>query len=171
VIYVTVGTADKGIDFVRLVREMDRIAGALAEDVLIQRGPVDHEPVHARHVRYVKFDEALRLIGEAKVVVGHCGAGTVINALRLGRPLIVVPRRAAHGELDTDDHQVQLAERLRGTPGVRVVDDIADLEAAVREFASGTVAAPRPSPEKARLTAAVREFLAGPPQGAGGGGR
>jgi UDP-N-acetylglucosamine transferase subunit ALG13 len=161
-IYVTVGTAGKGIDFTRLIQEMDRIAGLLGLDVLIQRGPSDYEPHHARHVRFVRFDEAMKHFREADFVVGHCGAGTVINGFRFAKPLILVPRRMDEGELDTDDHQLQLARQIEGVPGIRVVYRVEDLEAAVREFLSGSVPAPRPSQEKARLIAAIREFLTSP---------
>jgi UDP-N-acetylglucosamine transferase subunit ALG13 len=162
VIFVTVGTADKGIDFTRLVREMDRIAGRIDADVLIQRGPVDYEPRNARHVRYVKFNEALRLFRGADLIVGHCGSGTVINAFRFCKPIIIVPRRIDAGELDKDNHQVQLAEKIEGMDGVRVVHEIGRLEEAVREFLAGAFAPPHPSPEKTCLMAAIREFLASP---------
>jgi UDP-N-acetylglucosamine transferase subunit ALG13 len=162
VIFVTIGSSEKGLDFTRLVEAMDRVAGRLGVDVLIQRGPVDYEPKHARHVRYVRFDEALRHFREADLVVGHCGAGTLINALHFGKPLIVVPRRAGAGELDTDDHQIQLAAVAEGMEGVRVVHDVGDLEAAVRAFLASPGLRSKPSEERQPLVAAVREFLAAP---------
>jgi len=161
-IFVTVGTADKGIDFDRLIREMDRIAGRLDEDVLIQRGPSDYEPRYARSVRFVRFDEALALFRTARFVVGHCGAGTVLNALRYRKPMILVPRRVETGELDTDDHQLQLAREMEGMEGVRIVHEVEKLEEAVRAFLSGAAVPPKPSPEKDRFIGAIREFLSTP---------
>ena len=161
-IFVTVGTAERGIEFERLVREMDRVAAGLGEDVLIQRGTVPYEPRHARHVRFVRFDEALRFFREADLIVGHAGAGTVLNALRLRKPIVIVPRRAAEGELDSDDHQVQLARQVEGAPGVRVVWEMDQLEGAVRDLLASRGSVPRPSPERARLIGAIREFLSGP---------
>jgi beta-1,4-N-acetylglucosaminyltransferase len=158
VIFVTVGTAAKGVDFTRLIVEMDRIAPSLGRDVLIQRGPADYEPKHARHVRYVPFDEALRLFRDAEVVVGHAGAGTVLMGLRFQKRMVIVPRRASAGELDTDDHQMQLADVLSRMRGIRVVYDVALLEAAIREIL-GSSERPEPSEERKRLIGAVREFL------------
>ena len=158
-IFVTIGSSEKGLDFTRLVEAMDRIAGRLGVDVLIQRGPVDYEPKHARHVRFVRFDEALRLFRDADLVVGHCGAGTVLNALLFRKPLIIVPRRRDAGELDTDDHQMQLARELAETEGVRVVWEIERLEDAVRE-ALASRQTPQPSVHRKEFLEAIRAFLA-----------
>ncbi len=167
-IFVTVGTADRGIEFTRLVREMDRIAAALDEDVLIQRGTMAYEPAHARHVRFLGFGEAMDRFREASLVVGHCGAGTVLNALRFGTPLVVVPRRRDAGELDSDDHQLQLAAALAETDGVTVVHDIADLEGVVRDRVAHPPPAPRPSRERQRFIEAVRGFVADAARHTGG---
>jgi len=158
-IFVTVGTAEKGIEFERLVREMDRVAADLAEDVLIQRGTVEYEPVHARHVRFVRFDEALRLFEQADLVVGHCGAGTLLTAILFRKPLILVPRRAGTGELDTDDHQMQLARQIGEMPGVRVVWEIERLGEAVRE-ALASRQTPQPSAHRKEFLDAIRAFVA-----------
>lgn len=161
-IFVTVGSADcKGIRFDRLVQEMDRLAGVLERDVLIQHGTVAYDFRHARHVKYVPFDEARRQFGEAELVVGHCGAGTVLNALTFGKPLVVVPRRLEAGELDSDDHQMQLASMLEGRPGVRVVYDVEDLEEAVRSLLDESTPPPEPSPERVRMLDAIRGFIEG----------
>lgn len=161
-IFVTIGSSEKGLDFTRLVEAMDRIAGRLGVDCLIQRGPVDYEPKHARHVRFVRFDEALRLFRDADLVVGHCGAGTVLNALLFRKPIILVPRRRDVGELDTDDHQMQLARELAETQGVRVVWDIERLEEAVREALASREVRPQPSAHRAQFIEAIRKFLVSP---------
>ena len=158
-IFVTIGSSEKGLDFTRLVEAMDRIAADLGEDVLIQRGPVDYEPKHARHVRFVRFDEALRLFRDADLVVGHGGAGTVLNAILFRKPLVIVPRRKDAGELDTDDHQMQLARELAETEGVRVVWDIERLEDAVRE-ALASREATQPSAHRQEFLDAIRAFVA-----------
>jgi len=160
-IFVTVGTAGGGIEFTRLVREMDRVAGQLDEDVLIQRGTVTYEPVHARHVRFLRFDEAMAQFRQADLIVGHCGAGTVLNALRFRKPIILVPRRADAGELDTDDHQLELARLFAGVRGVRVVEDTQDLLEAVRALRARPEERPESSPDRRRLLRSVSAFLAG----------
>jgi UDP-N-acetylglucosamine transferase subunit ALG13 len=162
VIFVTIGSSEKGLDFTRLVEAMDRIAGRLGVDCLIQRGAIDYEPKHARHVRFVRFDEAQRLFRDADLVVGHCGAGTVLNAILFRKPLLLVPRRRDAGELDTDDHQMQLARELAETQGVRVVWDIERLEEAVREALQAREVQPQPSAHRGQFIEAIRKFLASP---------
>jgi len=159
VIFVTVGSAEEGLEFERLVREMDRVAGALGADVLIQRGTSAYEPAHARHVRFLPFEEAMDCFRRADLVVGHCGAGTALNAILLGKPLILVPRRADAGELDTEDHQMELAACLKGRPGIRIVEDVGDLERVVREMLARPEERPEPSERLVRLRAAVGDFL------------
>jgi len=163
-IFVTVGTAAKGIEFARLIEAMDRVAGRLGIDVLIQRGLSDYEPQHARHKRFVRYDEALELFRECDFLVGHCGAGTVLNALRFGKPMILVPRRIDQGELDVDDHQVQLAREIENMQGVRLVYDVQDLEEAVRDYVESPPPNSAPTAERAGLIEAVREFLSHPKQ-------
>ncbi len=160
-IFVTVGTAAKGIEFTRLVREADRLAGVLGKDMLIQRGTSDYEPVHAQHVRFLRFDEALEAFRAADLVIGHCGAGTILNALRFGKPAILVPRRLAAGELNKDDHQMQLAAQVADVPGIRVVHEVGDLEAAVRAFLAMPGLKSEPSPRHVGLIEAIRGFLGG----------
>ena len=163
-IFVTVGTAAKGIEFTRLVEAMDRVAGRLGCDVLIQRGLSDYEPQHARHVRFVRYDEALELFGRCDFLVGHCGAGTVLNGLRFGKPMILVPRRMDEGELDVDDHQVQLAREIETMQGVRLVYDVEELETAVGDYLESPPAGSAPTAERAGLIQAVRDFLSHPKQ-------
>jgi UDP-N-acetylglucosamine transferase subunit ALG13 len=161
-IFVTVGTADKGIEFTRLIAAADEAAGRLALPMLIQRGTADYTPRHARCVDFLRFDEALAQFRDCRMVVGHCGAGTIIMALRFGKPLIVVPRRKGSGELDSDDHQMQLAGMLEGRRGVRVVYDVAELPEAIEQMLDAPPPAPpERSEEHARMLDAIRGFIEG----------
>lgn len=127
-IFVTVGAAEKGMEFDRLMNKIDEIAGDIDEPIVAQIGSIKKPPVNIEWFRYKNFQEILEYFKDASFVIGHCGTGTVLNALRFKRPIIVVPRRMEFGEHDMDDHQLELADRLRGMKGVFVVDNIEDLK-------------------------------------------
>jgi len=108
-ILVTVGTHDQG--FNRLVQAMDQLAEKVDEPVKIQRGSSTYQPIHAEEFRYVTSEKISQLYDEARVVVSHAAAGSIILGFRKRRPLIIVPRQAIFDE-HIDDHQMQLARAL-----------------------------------------------------------
>jgi UDP-N-acetylglucosamine transferase subunit ALG13 len=109
-ILVTVGTHPQG--FERLVRAADELAHDLDERMVIQFGSSKHVPQHAEHFAFTSGEEMEGLMREARVVVAHAAAGTVLLALRECKPLVVVPRLRALHEI-FDDHQRQLAKALQ----------------------------------------------------------
>jgi UDP-N-acetylglucosamine transferase subunit ALG13 len=132
-IFVTIGSAVKGIEFTRLIKEMDEIAGKIDEEVVMQIGTVPYEPQNSKYFRYTSYQENLSYFQKASLVIGHGGTGTILNALRFQVPIVVVPRRHHYGE-HVDDHQVELAQRLVGNELIKVVYELEDLESAVKEM-------------------------------------
>jgi beta-1,4-N-acetylglucosaminyltransferase len=150
-IYVTVGTHDQ--PFTRLVQAMDEIAAEIDERVIIQRGPSPYTPRHAEYVDIVSREEAEAYMREARLVVAQGGCGTVLTAIHMGKPLIIVPRRREYRE-HIDDHQVDLARALEGREGIRVVYDEQKLRAVL-----DMAVAPMPNPAREKLFAALREYV------------
>jgi UDP-N-acetylglucosamine transferase subunit ALG13 len=159
-IFVTLGSAVKGIEFTRLINKMDEIAGKMDEEVIMQIGTVPYEPKNAKYFRYASYLENLSYFQKASLVVGHGGTGTILNALRFQIPIVVVPRRHHYGE-HVDDHQVELAQRLVGNELIKVVYDIEDLESAVREMLDRgkKVGKGMISPEKETLIKTIKNFV------------
>ena len=95
-IFVTVGS--QKFPFDRLVRKVDQMVreGLIHEEVFIQTGT---GPVFAE------------LMESCDILITHGGAGTMVNAVKLGKKAIAVPRLARYGE-HVDDHQLELAVRL-----------------------------------------------------------
>lgn len=161
-IYVTVGTLRMAA-FDRLLREMDEIAKDLTEPVFAQIGPTDFTPCHMQSARYLPYVEAMRRIREAKLVVSHAGIGTTLLARCYGIRIVLLPRRARLGE-HYNDHQMEIAEQLRGRPGVRVVVDQSQLRGAILAL----LAEPRPDTASFGkgldgIETAIRAFLNMPP--------
>ncbi len=152
-IAVTLGTMH--LDFARLVRKMDEIAAHTGERVVIQTGLAQTLPAHAEHFTFKPREEIAALIAQARLVVTHAGIGSVIDALKAQRPLIVVPRLRRFGE-HNNDHQLDLAQAVERRNWGRTVLDIADLDS--------LCASPPPAhrgyaPANASLIAAVREAI------------
>ena len=149
-IYATVGTMH--LPFVRLIRSLDAIALKSDEEVVVQTGLDTALPENCTHFAFKSRDEVLAIQSEARVVVCHGGIGSVTDVLQLGRPLIVVPRRARYGE-HNNDHQMDLAQAVEKRGWGRLILDIEDL-------AEACAKPPQPyadyAPAKAPLLEALR---------------
>ncbi|KAF9264767.1 hypothetical protein L218DRAFT_1025242 [Marasmius fiardii PR-910] len=64
----------------------------------------------------------------ADLVISHAGSGTILEVLRLGKPLIVVPNSTL-----LDDHQQELATALEGMNHLKV-STISDLSMNIVQF-------------------------------------
>lgn len=123
-IYVTVGTMY--MDFPRLIHAMDIIAEASDERVVIQTGMGKTLPKHCEHFDFMTRDKVLALQGEARLIICHAGIGSVIDALRLEKPIIVVPRLSKFGE-HNNDHQLELAGAVEQRGWGKVILEIDSL--------------------------------------------
>jgi UDP-N-acetylglucosamine transferase subunit ALG13 len=130
-IYVTVGSSIGGAEFDRLIKKIDDIAPHFEEEFIVQLGASKYVPKNVRWIQYVPYGESLDYFKNARLIIGHCGSGTIINALSFGKPLIAVPRLVKFYE-NSDDHQLQIAQRLGEKGFVEVVYDVENLESAVR---------------------------------------
>ncbi len=140
---------------------MDEVAQNINEEVIMQIGAIPYEPRHTKYFRYASYQENLSYFQKASLIVGHCGIGTILNALKFQKPIIVVPRRIKYGELNRDDHQMEIAERLVGNKLIKVVYDVEDLEPAVKEMlVKGIqVDGQQGSSERDSLVKAIRDFV------------
>jgi UDP-N-acetylglucosamine transferase subunit ALG13 len=148
VIFATVGTTD----FDALVARMDQLAPGLEEEVVIQLGRGGYTPRHARHFRFLPaLDEYYRC---ASMVVSHGGLGTLIEVLRLRKPLIGVnnPDRF-------DLHQTDLLGELERGEYLFWCRDLATLLDAIRRIPKMTF---RPYDDPpCRIHEAIADFLGG----------
>jgi UDP-N-acetylglucosamine transferase subunit ALG13 len=94
--------------------------------------------------------------------VAHAGMGSILTALEIGKPLVIMPRRAALGE-HRNDHQLATAQRFAGRDGVAVAIDETELPLRLDEL-HDVSSQPRISPYAPdELVAALRAFIAGAP--------
>lgn len=156
VIFVTVGAQ---MPFDRLVKTVDQWAGDRCRgDVFAQIGPTDYRPSSIRWTNFMEPEQFRRRCEAASVIVAHAGTGSIITALQLGKPILVMPRRANLRET-RNDHQVATAERFRRFESVVVACDekelISRLEG-IDDLRGRQAVGPHASPE---LIGAIREFI------------
>ena len=111
-IFVTVGAQ---MPFDRLVKAVDQWAASQGRGDVAQIGSTDYRPSAIQWTRFLDPEKFKHRFETAKVVVAHAGTGSIITALQLGKPILVMPRRANLRET-RNDHQVATADRFRRFP-------------------------------------------------------
>jgi UDP-N-acetylglucosamine transferase subunit ALG13 len=155
VIFVSVGNQ---LPFDRLVHAVDRWASANSDvQVIAQVGELGLPPKHCQSVCTVDAVRYQELMANATHVVAHAGMGTVLTALRLGKPLLVMPRQSGRGEVRSD-HQQSTCRYLEGLPGVTVAWDETELVTALPAFLEQQgVGSPLGDPSRELLS--IRRFV------------
>ena len=98
--------------FDRIIQEADLVACALPkEEVFIQIADNVRAPHTARWERWLTYEEFSQRLDDARVVVTHAGAGTLLSCVKRGKVAISIPRRSERGE-HVDNHQVEFATKM-----------------------------------------------------------
>jgi UDP-N-acetylglucosamine transferase subunit ALG13 len=116
--FVSVGNATQ--PFQRLLDAVAAMIDRLPQPVTVQYGSGRFAATGCDARAFIPMDEFERLVAGAELLILHAGAGSVMHALRAGKVPVVMPRRAAFGEL-VDDHQAEFAEALGRAGRVVVV--------------------------------------------------
>lgn len=128
-ILVTVGSL---LPFERLIAVMDDWAARHpGESLFAQIGSGHHVP---RHMPYIRMEDSagfLRRLEQASLIVAHAGIGTILDATALGKPMVLMPRRAKWGE-HTTDHQSQTVGRMANRPGIAICQRGSEISGCIR---------------------------------------
>lgn len=135
--FVALGNATQ--PFPRLIAAVSTAFDRLPQPVFVQHGRTPLEDPRLAGEAFLAMDAFVQRIEQARLVVCHAGAGTVLHALWAGKTPVVMPRRARLGEL-VDDHQAEFAHALARLGRVRLAESAAELSAAL--------AAPGATPEE-----------------------
>jgi len=146
-IFVTVGTTA----FDALVRGMDELAPDLGERVICQIGSGSYIPRQCDWFRFAP--SLLELFQRARLVVSHGGQGSIMEAVRSGKPLVGVsnPDRI-------DRHQDDILGRLEADQFLiwcRSLDELGDCLAR-----AGSATFQAYSEPPCRIHLVIAEFLA-----------
>lgn len=162
-IFLSVGTQEP---FDRLVRAVDAWAATHGEPVFGQLGalkPDSHRPANFEWREFIDADDYQQRVETSRILVAHAGMGSIISALTWGKPLLIMPRRAALGE-HRNEHQLATVEKFRSRAGIHVAADEAEVGPALDRLVAdagaqgGEGLSPEATPE---LIAALRAFIEG----------
>lgn len=124
-IFLTVGTQ---FTFERLIKSVDQVvqASRIKEEIYAQIGNCSYRPSNFRSVPFMRKDVYDQYMNKASCVISHAGMGTIMIAMEINKPLLVMPRQQKYGEV-VNDHQVALAWRFEQMGHILVAYDENDL--------------------------------------------
>lgn len=122
-IFVSAGTQ---FPFDRLIEMVDTLAGETDEEVVAQAIPDKYEPKNFRLLGIIPQGEYTDLVNKCDLVVAHAGMGAIITAMRIGKPILVLPRLASKGE-HRNDHQTSTARHLQQMGYVTTISNLDEL--------------------------------------------
>ena len=157
-IFVTVGSQ---LPFDRLIIAMDEWVAKQTDsvDVFAQIGLTDYRPKNLRFAESISPKEFSEMVRAATIMVAHAGMGSVLTALEVGKPLVLMPRRG--NLLETrNDHQIATAKWLAEREGIFVAMDETSLPSALdRALSSCTGGKQISSYASPSLIGALKEFI------------
>ena len=155
-IFVTVGTQGP---FDRMIRVIDAWAARNGrEDVFAQIGRGAWRPSALEWTEQLDAAEFKRRVERAEVVISHAGMGTVLTAIELGKPVLIMPRRADLGE-QRNDHQIATVRKLGSLGLATVANDEGELAARLEKLDELQVARGERVQELDKLLQTLRHFL------------
>lgn len=129
-ILITVGT--EKFPFNRLMQWIDNLIkqndlNPEQEKIVVQYGSCTIVPERVKGYAVLKETAWLTLVEQARLIVAHCGEGSMDLLASIDKPFILVPRVYKLKE-HVDDHQVELAQELAklGIPIANTQADLAD---------------------------------------------
>lgn len=129
-IFITLGS--QKFQFNRLLKKVDNLieTGVIREEVFAQIGYSDYIPCNFRYEKFLDHKEFADMIHKADIVITHGGSGSIVGAVKNGKKIIAVPRKAKYKE-HVDDHQIQIIEQFSKKNLICACEDCDQLEAAL----------------------------------------
>ena len=133
-IFVTVGTHEQ--QFNRLIEYVDKLKEKeiIKEDVIIQTGFSTYEPKYCKWQKLFPYQEMIKLVDEARIVITHGGPSSFIMPLQIGKTPIVVPRQFEYDE-HVNNHQVAFSRAVEERMGtIIVVEEVKKLKDIIENY-------------------------------------
>jgi UDP-N-acetylglucosamine transferase subunit ALG13 len=132
VILVSLGTHER--QFLRLAKEIEKLIaeGKINEEVIVQTGYTKYQIKGARCYDFIEFEKMQEYLSDCRILVTHSGVGSIMSGLEHGKPVVAVPRRQQLNE-HSDDHQMQITQKMAEKGAIIPVYDIGQLWEAIKE--------------------------------------
>lgn len=128
-IFIMFGTQDKRFD--RLMNAVLSSSFVNEHEVYMQLGYTVGDFGNTIHYQqYYTEEELLKQIKLADIVITHAGVGSIVAALKLDKPTIVVPRLGKYKE-QNNDHQVQIMNRYKENGYIIALEDLSKIDEAI----------------------------------------
>ncbi len=131
-IFITVGS--QKFQFNRLLRKIDELveSGTITDEIFAQTGYSDYQPQKYAYKQFLDRDEFGELLNRCHTVITHGGTGVIINAVKMEKKVIAIPRLAKFGE-HVDDHQLQLLDQFSEMSLIEACYDVETLAESYRK--------------------------------------
>lgn len=142
-IFVTVGTHEQ--QFNRLIKTIDELKGCgkIIEDVIIQTGYCTYEPQYCEWSKLIPYNEMIRNVENARIVITHGGPSSFIMPLQIGKIPVVVPRQKQFDE-HVNDHQMEFVKAVHDRKGnIILVNNIKKLGEVIKDYEKIVSAMPK----------------------------
>lgn len=157
-IFVTVGTQ---LPFDRLVRSVDQWARASRHDVFAQTGDSAYKPEHIDSMKFLGMKEFDRRVSQADLLVSHAGMGSIITAMEMSKPIVVMPRLARFGE-HRNDHQLATVSKFKKLSNVFVAESENELSDAIQQALDhNEIESNAELTSRAALVSSIADFIGG----------
>ena len=145
-IFLAVGTQ---FGFDRLVKAVDEAIGqqSVQDTVFAQIGPGSYLPKRMEYAVSLEKEEYDRVLNSCDAMISHAGMGNISLAMKMGKPILVMPRLRRLGEV-VNDHQVDTARKFGELGHVLVAWNEIQLPGKIEEMKTFV-----PVPRKAQLEA------------------
>jgi UDP-N-acetylglucosamine transferase subunit ALG13 len=132
-IFAVIGTLDP---FDRLVRLVDQWAAERPDiNIIAQIGYGKYVPENIETYQMLRASDFNRIFDHSDLIITHAGMGIILKSLVAGKPIVVLPRRLALKEANTD-HQMATAKALEKMNYVHVAWNNEDLLEFLKEPAA-----------------------------------
>ena len=133
-IFVTVGTHEQ--QFNRLIKKVDELKrdGVISDEVFIQTGFSTYEPKYCKWSKLIPYDQMIKNVKEARIVITHGGPASFIMPLQIGKIPVVVPRQLEFQE-HVNNHQIEFSKKVEKTmSNIITVEDIDHLDGIIENY-------------------------------------